>query len=167
MPAALAGALSASLLASDPTALRAVYASLMLGLSFFLIATPRPAEIAAKAEDGCEVDAGREAGREAGGRSRRSEATNATYLLPATGSILATGLTAGGGFLTGLLGVGVGEVVLPQLVRGCCMPLPVAAGTSVATVVLTAAVAAAIQFQTLAAATGGDVTSVIPWALVQ
>ena len=28
---------------------------------------------------------------------------------------------------TGLLGVGVGEVVLPQLVRSCCMPLPLAA----------------------------------------
>ena len=37
------------------------------------------------------------------------------------------------------------QVVLPQLVKGCCMPLPLAAGTSVATVVITAAAAAIVQ----------------------
>ena len=58
------------------------------------------------------------------------------------------------------------EVVLPQLLRGCCMPLPVAAGTSVATVVVTAAAAALVQFASLAAATGGDLGSVVPWRLV-
>ena len=51
--------------------------------------------------------------------------------------------TAGGAFLTGLLGVGVGEVVLPQLSRD--RPLPQAAGTSVAVVAGTAAAAAVTQ----------------------
>jgi len=46
------------------------------------------------------------------------------------------------------------------------MPLPVAAGTSVATVVVTAAIAALVQFASLAAATNGDVVGAIPWALV-
>ena len=57
---------------------------------------------------------------------------------PPRGSLGSAGATGSGAFLTGLLGVGVGEVVLPQLVRGCCMPLPLAAGTSVATVLAAA-----------------------------
>ena len=46
------------------------------------------------------------------------------------------------------------------------MPLPLAAGTSVATVVITAA-AAIVQFGALAAASGGDLGSAIPWSLVR
>merc|ERR1712232_1006578 len=89
-----------------------------------------------------------------------------TYLEPEQGSVSSASVTAGGGFLTGLLGVGIGEVVLPQLVRNCCMPLPVAAGTSVATVVVTAAAAALVQVFALASATGGNLVSAIPWQLV-
>lgn len=58
-------------------------------------------------------------------------------------------------------------MVLPQLVRGCCMPLPLAAGTSVATVVVTAAAAALVQFGALAAAAGGDLGAAVPWNLVR
>jgi uncharacterized membrane protein YfcA len=46
------------------------------------------------------------------------------------------------------------------------MPLPPAAGTSVAVVVLTAFTAATVQFLELAKNTGGGVTGVIPWELV-
>ena len=66
--------------------------------------------------------------------------------------------TAGGAFLTGLLGVGVGEVVLPQLSRD--RPLPQAAGTSVAVVAGTAAAAAVTQLAELDA-------SEVPWELVR
>ena len=66
--------------------------------------------------------------------------------------------TAGGAFLTGLLGVGVGEVVLPQLSRD--RPLPRAAGTSVAVVAGTAAAAAVTQLAELDA-------SEVPWELVR
>ena len=66
--------------------------------------------------------------------------------------------TAGGAFLTGLLGVGVGEVVLPQISRD--RPLPQAAGTSVAVVAGTAAAAAVTQVAEL------DATEV-PWELVR
>lgn len=90
--------------------------------------------------------------------------------------------TVGGGSLTGLLGVGIGEVILPQLVRGSCMPVPLAAGTSVAVVVVTALTAASVQFVALAAsvqtgdaAAGGaglsglmeGLAQVIPWSLVR
>ena len=66
--------------------------------------------------------------------------------------------TAGGAFLTGLLGVGVGEVVLPQISRD--RPLPQAAGTSVAVVAGTAAAAAVTQLAELDA-------SEVPWELVR
>jgi len=78
---------------------------------------------------------------------------------PPPGDKLADGAaTAGGAFLTGLLGVGVGEVVLPQLSRD--RPLPQAAGTSVAVVAGTAAAAAVTQVAELDA-------SEVPWELVR
>lgn len=40
--------------------------------------------------------------------------------------------------MTGMLGVGIGEVVIPQLVKKNGVPLPVAAGTSVLVVFLNA-----------------------------
>lgn len=46
--------------------------------------------------------------------------------------------TAFGGLMTGMLGVGIGEVVIPQLVKKNGVPLPVAAGTSVLIVFLNA-----------------------------
>lgn len=95
------------------------------------------------------------------------------YLAPRSGSKRKFVATAAGGSLTGLLGVGIGEVILPQLVRGCCMPLPIAAGTSVAIVVTTAFAAAIVQFLTLAASVEGGGTlaenliAVVPWSLVE
>ena len=56
--------------------------------------------------------------------------------------------TALGGLLTGLLSVGIGESVVPQLTRQRrkrSMPLPVAAGTSVSVVIAVALAAAAAQ----------------------
>ena len=47
------------------------------------------------------------------------------------------------------------------------MPRPLAAGTSVATVVVTAAAAALVQFGALAAAAGGDLGAAVPWNLVR
>jgi hypothetical protein len=78
---------------------------------------------------------------------------------PASGDALTDGAaTAGSAFLTGLLGVGIGEVVLPQVSRD--RPLPRAAGTSVAVVAGTAAAAAVAQVAELDAAA-------VPWELVR
>merc|ERR1719148_488951 len=104
-----------------------------------------------------------------------ADGTEFVYLSPPTGSKRSVLATSVGGSLTGLLGVGIGEVVLPQLVRGCCMPLPVAAGTSVAIVVATALTAATVQFLTLAAGVAGGsgasladgLVAVVPWGLVR
>jgi hypothetical protein len=49
----------------------------------------------------------------------------------------------------------------------CTVPLPLAAGTSVATVVVTAAAAALVQFAALTSAMDGDIAAAIPWDLVK
>lgn len=167
IPCALGGALLASTVASNPTLLRGVYAALMNGLSAYLTLSESPEELT---EEECEVP-------ELEGNVRVKTAADGTvyrYLQPATTASSAAA-TGSGALLTGLLGVGIGEVVLPQLVRLGCMSLPVAAGTSVAVVVVTALTAAIVQFVNLAAqVSAGDSTSmlgglvqVVPWSLVQ
>ena len=69
------------------------------------------------------------------------------YRVPHQGKgALATGI---GGFLTGLLGVGIGEVVMPQLVKRNQVPIPVAAATSVFVVIVVVASASFTQITTL------------------
>lgn len=107
-----------------------------------------------------------------------ADGTMYRYLKPsaALSTWKTTVATVSGAGLTGLLGVGIGEVVLPQLIRRMNMPLPVAAGTSVAIVVVTALTAASVQFFTLAsdlsamdetASLGQSLVRVVPWSLVQ
>ena len=162
VPLAFTGAVCASAVASSPGVLRGVYAALMFALAGYLTFAPPAEQIAAQAEDECAVvDDERAPVTVTVGDGR-----SFTYRPPQLG-LGSFGVTGGGSFLTGLLGVGVGEVILPQLVRSCCMPLPLAAGTSVAAVVTTAAAAAIVQFATLAALAGDDFASVIPWNLVR
>ena len=77
------------------------------------------------------------------------DGTTYTYKAPRQGKgAAATGL---GAFLTGLLGVGIGEVVMPQLVKSNKVPIPVAAATSVFTVIVVVASASFTQISTLIA----------------
>ena len=166
VPMALAGALAAGSIAAEPALLRGTYALLMLSISAYLVLTPTAAALAT--EECALPDGAREGGGELTSRTRVAADGRAfTFYAAPQADARSTGVTAGGSFLTGLLGVGVGEVVLPQLVKQCCMPLPLAAGTSVAVVVVTAAVAAAVQFAALAQATGGALVDAVPWSLVQ
>ena len=71
--------------------------------------------------------------------------------------------TSIGAFLTGFLGVGVGEVILPQLVKRNNVPVAVAAATSVLTVIVTIASASFTQIAALIEAGG---LSAVPWNLV-
>ena len=74
--------------------------------------------------------------------------------------VLSTGI---GAFLTGLLSVGIGEVIMPQLVKRNRVPVAVAAATSVFTVIITIASASFTQVTALIAAGG---INAIPWNLV-
>ena len=94
-----------------------------MSLASYLLLAPRPEAIALEVEEECIIDFDNE--------------PRDVRFITTVDELVAT---VAEGSLTGLLGVGIGEVVLPQLVRGCCMPLPVSAGTSVAIVITTAAV---------------------------
>ena len=185
VPTALLGAIGAKfVVGGNPALLQSLYALLMLGLAVYLTLSPRPDQIELLAEEECALpDDDAEEATTTTLRFRSKIATDGTvfdYRAPAallTGTTPSTSLVATmvGGSLTGLLGVGIGEVVLPQLVRSCCMPLPVAAGTSVAIVVTTALTAATVQFLTLAAGVVAEDTTttlveglvaVVPWNLV-
>ncbi|RMG84611.1 MAG: sulfite exporter TauE/SafE family protein [Bacteroidetes bacterium] len=72
-------------------------------------------------------------------------------------------ITALGGFLTGLLSTGIGEVVIPQLIKKGKVPVPVSAATSVAVVIGTFLVAATTHVFYLV---GHDGINAIPWNLV-
>lgn len=80
------------------------------------------------------------------------------YRRPRLG-VFGAAVTGFGAFLTGLLGVGIGEAIMPQLVRRNRIPLPVAAGMSVFTVILTILCASVVQVVSLGAGQ-------IPWNLV-
>lgn len=74
-----------------------------------------------------------------------------------------TGSTSFGGFLTGMLGVGIGEVVMPQLVKKVGIPVGVAAGSSVTVVIVTVMSASFTHIAALMAEGG---VNAVPWNLV-
>ena len=113
VPCALVGAFCAGSLAASPSLLRAVYAMLMLCLASYLLLAP-PDALGKVSEADCALD-------ESVLRSKTTaDGLELTFRAPPRGSGASAAVTGVGSFLTGLLGVGVGEVVLPQLVRSCC-----------------------------------------------
>ncbi len=76
---------------------------------------------------------------------------------------LGSSVTGIGAFLTGLLGVGIGEVLLPLFVKRHCVPVAVAAATSVFIVILTVLTASFIQVGLLVKEGG---FGAMPWNLV-
>lgn len=90
-----------------------------------------------------------------------SDGVTYTYLEPKQGvGSVATGT---GGFLTGLLGVGIGEVVMPQLAKRNKVPIPVSAATSVFVVIVVVAAASFTQISSLVAQGG---LRAVPWNVV-
>ncbi len=68
-----------------------------------------------------------------------------------------------GGFITGMLSTGIGEIVMPQLIKEGKIPLPVAAASSVVVVMGTMLVAALAHTLTLIRTAGLDA---VPWHLI-
>ena len=150
VPVACAGALMLAALKSYDGALIGVYACLMLVVAGILGRRGAPSP----QQSGGVAQAPATASRSlttSGGETFR-------YKQPRLGPFGAA-VTAVGAFLTGLLGVGIGESLMPQLVKRNSVPLPVAAGISVFTVILTIICASAVQVASLGAAE-------IPWNLV-
>ncbi len=164
MPIGIIGAILLNVLNAYEEVLRGCYAVLMLVLSYVIIKVHDPKQAGQASGEpiadsiGATVIGG-------GGREMRlitgADGTTYTFKVPRQGKgIFATGI---GGFLTGLLGVGIGEAVMPQLVKANKVPIPVAAATSVFTVIVVVATASFTQISALVAEGGFNA---VPWNVV-
>ena len=163
VPIGVVGALFLNVLGVYEEVLRATYGILMLVLFYVIIKVHEPQENLASAPEKSAGAAGKSDGD--GYREVRTiigrDGTTYTYDVPRQGKgTFATGL---GAFLTGLLGVGIGEVVMPQLVKANKVPIPVAAATSVFTVIVVVASASFTQIFSLIAHGG---VNAVPWNVV-
>lgn len=156
IPVAILGALLLATLAEHETLLKGAYAVLMLVLCPVILRHTPPQVMAAEAA-GASADTDSPL-RITVGR----DGTVYEYRKPRLGWLGAS-ITSIGAFLTGLLGVGIGEVIMPQLVKRNAVPVAVAAATSVFTVIVTIAAASFSQISALIAAGG---VNAIPWNLV-
>lgn len=152
VPVGIAGALLLQFMNGE--VLKGAYATLMLGLAVIMYRHHAPVEHEIEQLDG-------------NGRPREmreitgADGTVYRFRKPVHGKgAIATSI---GAFLTGLLSVGIGEVVMPQLSKRNGVPLPVAAATSVLVVIVTIAAASFTQISALVAAGGTDA---VPWHLV-
>ena len=149
IPIAIIGALIAHLL--EDGLLIAGYAGLVFALAIVLVFFHHGPE---------KVDASLTG---AGQRTLKTDSNGVEYeyASPRFGPISVL-VTSAGAFLTGLLSVGIGEVVVPQLTkRG--VPVAVAAATSVAVVIVTVASASFTLIGQLVREGG---LSAVPWNLV-
>ena len=156
VPVAVVGALMLATLKEQDGILKLAYALLMLALAPIIFRHHPPQELA-KEEDHRFDGSGREP-------VSITAADGQTYNFkkPKQGADGAA-TTGVGAFLTGLLGVGIGEVIMPQLVKRNHVPVPVAAATSVFIVIVTIAAASFTQVSALIAEGGANA---IPWNLV-
>jgi uncharacterized membrane protein YfcA len=157
IPVAIVGALLFGFLQEQEVLLKGAYALLMLILCPVILRHTPPRNVLADAADNDAVNADAEI-LEITGR----DGTTYRFRKPRQG-IIGGFFTSIGSFLTGFLGVGVGEVILPQLVKRNHVPVAVAAATSVLTVIVTIASASFTQIAALIEAGG---LSAVPWNLV-
>ncbi|NKB59113.1 MAG: TSUP family transporter [Alphaproteobacteria bacterium] len=158
VPVGIVGAILLTSLKEYEEVLRGSYALLMVVLAYELICHHDPVEEMHLEPEGESVGAAtvRET-RTIVGR----DGTEYTFNAPRQGKgAIATGI---GGFLTGLLGVGIGEVVMPQLAKRNKVPIPVAAATSVFIVIVVIAAASFTQISALVAEGGLEA---VPWNAV-
>lgn len=157
VPVAIIGALLFSALQKQEVLLKGAYAVLMLVLCPVILRHTPPKDMLSDSADNDAINAKEEV-REITGRDGQTY----KFRKPRQG---ATGkfFTSIGSFLTGFLGVGVGEVILPQLIKRNRVPVAVAAATSVFTVIVTIASASFTQISALIDAGG---LSAVPWNLV-
>ncbi len=157
VPIAILGALLSQ--TADANLLKATYAVLMAILSVILLR--RPASVEGTPIIGAEA---RPAGAASAREVRELKARDGTiycYAAPRQGlGAVATGI---GALLTGMVSVGIGEVIMGQLVKRHRVPVPVAAATSVLIVIATVTAASLAQVTALIAEGGVEA---VPWNLV-
>ncbi len=158
VPIGIIGAILLAALKEYEEALRGAYALLMAVLAIILFRRSRSGSNKPEASEGSTERA--EPARETRKIVER-DGTVYVFDVPRQGKgAIATGT---GAFLTGLLGVGIGEVVMPLLARRNGVPIAVAAATSLFVVVLVVASASFTQISALVAAGG---LAAVPWNVV-
>lgn len=163
VPVAIIGALMLALLKEQETFLKAAYAILMIALCPIILRhTPPPHIVNRTAPDMAGTDRVTEGECSTLRTVTAKSGQSYTYPVPRVG-IVGSAITSLGAFLTGLLGVGIGEVIVPQLVKRNRVPVAIAAATSVFTVIVTIASASFTQITALISAGG---INAIPWNLV-
>lgn len=158
VPIAIIGAILLATLKEQEVFLKGAYALLMLALCPIILRHTPPENIAEPQSAGAAAVPDDRPVRSVTARDGRTY----RFRKPRVG-VFGAGATGIGGFLTGLLGVGIGEVIMPQLVKRNRVPVAVAAATSVFTVIVTIASASFTQVTALIAAGG---VNAIPWNLV-
>jgi len=156
VPSAIVGSFLAEEI--EPEMLKILFASLMFILAYIMLKRPstkEKQEITEKALAGDYSHMGHER------TVTDSDGNVYKYHLchPGRGRIF-TGI---GGFITGLMSVGIGEIVTPQLVKQCKVPVAVAAATAVFVIILSVAAASGTHIFTLVSEGGVDA---VPWHLV-
>lgn len=157
IPVAIVGAILLATLHEQEVFLKGAYALLMIVLCPVILRHTPPQQMAADKSVGAAPVDNRPLHKITGRDGRVYE-----YHRPRLG-VLGGVTTSIGAFLTGLLGVGIGEVIMPQLVKRNRVPVAVAAATSVFAVIVTIASASFTQVSALIAAGG---INAIPWNLV-
>lgn len=156
IPAAIVGAFLAHY--ANPDFLKVAYGSLMLILAFFLLRKPKPKEMLETTNKALSGEF-----EHLGHERKITTKEGKVYKYHLCHRDKGSYVTGIGGFITGLMSVGIGEVLMPQLVRHCKIPVPVAAATSVLVVIVTVMSASFTHISSLISA--GGVGSV-PWHLV-
>tara|TARA_Y100000588_G_C14116734_1_gene865489 strand:- start:312 stop:1184 length:873 start_codon:yes stop_codon:yes gene_type:complete len=157
VPIAVIGALMFGILQDQETLLKAAYAVLMLVLCPVILrhAPPQKKPAGWKHQKSIVHDEELRVVIDKDGKKY-------AFPKPKQGALGAL-FTTVGSFLTGFLGVGVGETILPQLVKRNAVPVAVAAATSVFAVIVTIASASFTQIAALIDAGG---LNAVPWNLV-
>ena len=152
VPVAVAGALLAQF--TNAKILKASYGVLMLVLAVVMMRHHEDDLALAGATGG-----------PTGGREMRTITTRdgRDYIFRAPRQGIGAIATSVGAFLTGMVSVGIGEVVMPQLAKRNRVPVPVAAATSVLIVIVVVASASFTQISALIAEGGWNA---VPWNLV-
>jgi uncharacterized protein len=155
VPAAIIGSLLGQL--ADPNLLKILYGGLMLILMFVLLRRP-------STDEKQEITRKTLAGKYAHIGHERKVVDKSGHIYDYHLCHLGKGrsFTGIGGFITGMMSVGIGEVLMPQLVRSCKIPVPVAAATSVV-IIITVMSASISHILTLVSEGGFEVIS---WNLV-
>jgi len=143
---------------ADPDMLKIMYGLLMLILTYIMLRRPTTKEKQKITDD---TLAGKFA--HIGHERKITDSDGNVYKYHLCHPGKGRAFTGIGGFITGLMSVGIGEIVTPQLVKQCKMPVSVAAATSVFVIILTVIAASGAHVYALVSEGGIEA---VPWHLV-